>query len=459
MSTPREEAEAAIQRGERLTPAQLQALLENTQVVGQEMVQTTQAIAGTLSKEAGLGVPPGKVVIDPSVQSPRSDVERRLQALDFHGIWKNVEGMTGYRPPLPTFDIRVYDNPAHEQHQAEISVNANMMLGTSASGDRLALYPHEQRYPNSLSVNDSFLQHQPDEARGVAYHELGHVWTQAMLLHPEAYSEGFAELFRSAAAEKENARWQQACGIRPYQVLHGEKEPQLVANMRCSSHISHSTSARYIVSQRLRQLLGGIDDRKLAGIAKACSMPGSPSPVRPLAEILDAVERETGVQGFAQQFLQDPVLKPGNLTPGKRAFAFRNLAGNYAVIKCFEVTDTAALHEQSRQTFAQPESVKSIHVNNENFYMEGVKAHLLPYSLRLIHPRGVELRMNATGDFLLTPAQIMKIGKQAGAAWPSGTTHVEFSLPGESPVLLEHALEISVEEHAALCAKMGLPVR
>lgn len=421
---------------------------------------TTHAIAQTLSPGKGRGLPDSSVVLEPTVSARREDVERRLDALDLNGIWRTMEGMTGHRPSLRRFDVRVYDDAAHEQKQAAINMSAQLLLDTSESGDRIVLRPSTQNHPDALVVNDSFLTHQPREARGVAFHELGHVWTQAMLMHPEAYSEGLAELFRSAAEMRESAGWEQSCGIAPYQVLHGAKEPRLVAAMKCDVPAPIEISSRYVVCKRLIDLLGGLDERVLHGIAKACDVPNSPAPVRPLLEILTAIERETGTKGFADAFLNDPVLRPGNLDTGKRAFAFRNAAGNYMMVKCFEVTDAAPLHGQSRKTFADPRSVGSIRVDNANFHMQGPQVRNLPYSLRLIHPRGIEMRVAVQGgDFIFTPEKIMEFGKQSGASWPSGTTRVEFTMDGERPVMLDHAIDIPVAEHAALCAKHGLPVR
>ncbi len=414
--------------------------------------QTTRAdIHSIMQGETGesLGLIGNRI----SINSLIEDRDRALQALanvDLPAIQAHMVEMTSYMPKNLPDRTYLFSNPDLSSIQATVRPNIFQSITHDASTQKAVFRLNGLNSIDAIQCNVDFLETEPEEARGVLFHELGHLWTSKIMgldqQRSEIYIEAFGELFRSAAAFNENAQWAQATGGKGYDVLYGSEVPNLVIphwqNQQIPKQLFHA--GRFLVCNRLIEHLGGLDERTLHGISKACDVGVLPYEGESFEAILRAIEAETGKTGFADDVLHDPVLEFGGMKPGPVAVGMPAIGGNGYRIECFEIKDLGERWGQSIQTYPQAPSGK-MDVNNKTFHFEGVQTEIIPFELILHNNQhDLDIRMNVTsGGVVLTPEQILDIGLMWEKGLPAGMYSIAVEVLGQLPKNIETKIEIT----------------
>lgn len=434
-----------------------------------ERVRETSHAA--LVKTAGLEFPDGpgfpfkSFTYDPEIPATAAQMQETIaNDINLHGLYNYCRKLSGdFEPPRMALELHLTNEKDPDATQGDLSAEFAYRLGDDPQTKRLLFLPEVMNCLSKLSLNYAFVKHDPEEAKGMIIHELGHLWTQRILAthsgRTEPIHEAFAELFRSLAAIRSGARWEQAHGCSGYQVLYGDPEPKLLhAHPECRLDMDAFHASRYLASNRLVHHLGGIDEQKLRGIGEACVVNSYPHNMEPLETVLRDIEKKTGVQKFADNFLADPMLKAGNLQKGLTAIAFPNVAGNSCQISCFEIMDTAPLFMQSRKTYANPRQGRA-GFNNKDLFMESPKIRHPQFTATLAHASGkIGLVMEANGQLNLSPRKVIELGAKKNISWPEGDYNVTFALKGQKPIQVQQTMNISRQEREFWCARYNIPV-
>lgn len=452
-----------LQKQGLLLPEEEKRLQEITGMLQSRTTGVQKNIRNTLTPKTPeeIVLPGTTLVFDKNIQ----DQQRAAQALGRIGlphIQETLVKMTGYTPTNMPKETRLHSNTNPTATQAGIVARAYTPLTHDPLKKRLRLRFHGLSGIDAIDGNVHFIEANPDEARGVYYHELGHLWTPKMYAlddeRSETYIEAFGELFRSAAALHEGAAWKQATGCRGYDILSGDTLPNLVIphwqNLNVPKLLFHS--GRFAVCNRLIQHLGGLNERVLHGIAKACDIGTLPYDGDSFEHVLRDIERETEVAGFADAVLADPALRFGGMQTGPVMLGFPTADQNGYRIDCFNITDTGAAWGMSKEKFdAQPQSID---VNNSTFDFKGVQVQPIPFNVTFHNePFDVNLKMNVTsGEILVTPEQILDLALMGKTGWPGGKTTITFSVGNGAPKKIATEINISEEMRTEFQKKRGV---
>lgn len=456
-------------RDERgLNPKQAQRLakLERRLGIGQSQVRTQihkavstsfprrqnrEALSGALENSgSGPGFPGLHVELDESVQAPQAEVVALLKSLNIDDAYNDLCTMSQNVPNVPVMPVRIYSDANYEFHQSSMEVDGEHLLEFDNQTGRVFMRPNVINSAQRLDLNLELIRHMPEEARGVLYHEFGHLHTQRIFMaYPggcEAYREAFAEIYKSAAALAQGARWEQANGASGYQVLHGDKEPKLIPNSVCKLPTNLYNASRFIACNRILELLGGLNSKVLCGVSKACSMQSSREPIMSLEDLLAEIETHTGVRGFKDEFLNDPVLRPGNIQRGVTAVALRNMAGNTCRIQCFEIVDTAPDYGWSKHTYDESER-QLLTIDEDHFHLQGVQVRNPTFELSIRHKgTGLTMAIQTDTSFDASPFGIFKQAIADGADWPTGPMDIQFRLGNNPWVTVNKGITITEED-------------
>jgi hypothetical protein len=411
-----------------------------------QVLDTPLAPAKTRERIAGPGFPMGGLTIEPDVQESEVEVKALLEKLDIDSIYNTCVNILGMEPKRHIMNVRVFHAP-EQGSQAHMSFQRDY---------RTRLYPEHRRVrmevtgvePNhQLAINYNFFSKDPEEGRGVLYHEFGHHWSQKLQAACQgnmAFMEGIAELTRVVAARREGAPWKQVYTRAP-QILNGQECPSVAAANYVDCDARLSNVAKRVATHRLVANLDGIDERKLAGIARACTYATVDRTSVPMRQLLDDIERETGVVGFAERCIRDQVLTPGNLKPGEMAMAFMNDVGNqYSIMRFHVPNDGSHFGWSVREHLALPDNLQA-----EDFHMYPIETTPLPFGVYFQKPDGqIAFGITTGGSFRVTTEFILKYARQGRISWQAGETRVYYGTPGSPRVLLEHPLRITQEDIA-----------
>ncbi len=433
-------------QGRELLDAEKHQLQQILRSLGWNAQKTRSQVKGAVQSE------PRTLSFPVEFQNSVSDRRRALETLgdmDIPGIRAGLAKMTGYVPTNLPQSIEAFADAKSSSTQAAILARLYTSTERNDQTQRLQFWARGLTGLEVMQANVQFMEQHPVEGRGVLFHEYGHVWTSKILAleegRSETYLEAFAELFRSAAALHENAPWAQACGCRGTDVLYGTEVPNLVIPHWQNLHIPHNIyqAGRFAVSNRLIEHLGGLGERELHGIAKACDVGKLPCERTRFEDVLRDIEREAGKKGFADAVLQDPSLRIGGMTPGTVALGFRTADKNGYRIECFEILSTGAQWGTSKQTY--PPNWDTVNVNSDTFHFEGVKSRIVPFEIHFHHPvHDLHLRMNVTsGVISITPETILDVALQGNTGWPGGNTTISFSIAGQPHKPITTMIEIT----------------
>lgn len=425
----------------------VQALITPTKLPS--TVSTQKPIAFTPSTPArhresvpGPGFPMGRLVIDPETGASEASVREVLECIDLDTIYNTCVEMTGMEPPRNPLDIHIEHMPDAIHGQGGIVLPYNYLMNYYPNVRRVRLDVAGSDAPHTFSLSYKFLQTFPAEARGVIYHELGHLWTQKILSSPNvsiAFAEGFAELMRTAAAKRENAAWEQANGGSIMQVLSGNALPCVIPIDRADIRGTLHNICKYVVCSRLKHHLGDLEPQRLGGLTKACSYTTNTRPIEALVPLIQAIEYETGVTNFAQNFMQDPALYPGGLQQGEIALAMTNEAKTAIDIYRTEVLERGERNNWTLREYQSPPAT----LNQSDFSTEPISVRNLPFKLHVERPDGhIPFALDVSGGGTLTPQRILDLSQSVNIPWKPGTTKFYYEASREKTLLL-HTLDIS----------------
>ena len=416
--------------------------------------------------QGGTGESLGLVGNQISLGARIADRDRALQALtdvDLPAIQAQMIQMTGYTPTnLPTTTLP-YSNPDPTSVEAAIRVSALQDLKHDATRQKMVFRFFGLHSADVLECNADFFAADPEEARGVCFHELGHVWSSKIVglgdQRSETYIEAFGELFRSAAALNENAQWAQATGCSGYDVLYGSEVPNLVIPHWQNQKIPNQlyNAGRFLVCNRLVEHLGGLDESTLHHLSKALDAGELPYNGGNFEDALRAIEAETGKRGFADAVLQDPALRFGGMKPGPLAVGMPAAGGNGYRIECFNIDNVGEKWGQSRQDFSEaPEG--SMDVNSGTFHFEGVQTEAIPFSMGVRCDQfDIGLNMDVTsGEVVLTPEQILDLGVRANLGFPAGEYKITVEVLGKPAKILGTKINITEADRQKFQRKRGV---
>ena len=396
-----------------------------------------------------IGLVSNNISISPQISNPNAALQA-LARVDLPAIQAEMSAMTGYTPTnLPT-TTSLYSNPNSSSTEAEVKINAIQYLGHDPKLEKMLFQTYGIHSVNALHCNVDFFKANPDEARGVCFHELGHVWSSKIMGLKEGRSstfmEAFGELFRSAAAINENAKWIEATGCSGYDVLYGSDVPNLVIPHRQEQLVSKQlyNAGRFLVCNRLIEHLGKLDEKTLHGLSKALDIGQLPNDGGSLEEALRAIESETEKIGFADAVLNDPVLKFGGMKEGPVAIGLPSAGGDSYRIECFRILNVGEKWGQSRQDFSEA-TTGNMNVDNNSFHFEGVQTEVIPFEICLFCKKeDITFSFTVTrGTLCLTPEQILDLGVKAKTGLPAGEYSITVNVLGESPKEIGTKINIS----------------
>lgn len=390
----------------------------------------------------GPGFPMGRLVIDPETGASETSVREVLECIDLDTIYNTCIEMTGMEPPRNPLDIHIQHMPDAIHGQGGIALPYNYLMNYYPDVRRVHLDVAGSDAPHTFSLSYKFLQTFPAEARGVIYHELGHLWTQKILSSPKAniaFAEGFAELMRTAAAKRENATWEQANGGSIIQVLSGNVLPCVIPIGRADIRGRLNNICKYVVCSRLKHHLGDLEPQRLGGLTKACSYTTNTRPIEALVPLIQAIEHETGVTNFAQNFMHDPALYPGGLQQGEIALAMTNEAKTAIDIYRTEVLERGERNNWTLREYQSP----PVALNESDFSTEPIRFKDLPFKLHVERPDGhVAFTLDVSGGGTLTPQRVLHLSQSVNIPWKPGKTKFYYEASGEKTLLL-HTFDIS----------------